>query len=776
MRKSKLLIMPLMAMLLLVGCDNNTSSSSSTSSEPESSVSSSSSSSSTASSSPVVSSEVSSSSSSSSASSEASSSEDSSSSSSSSQTSSDSSSSEEVKVKHTFNVICYSSLGATFIFDKEDGYSTGDTVSYTIKGSYISYQKDSFNNGALIDIAGHKIAFNTEVSGSDLVGSFVMPEVGEKEEVDFIVGTYSAYVSDLTAADKKITIELTDGLVAFTPDTIKEGATFSSFAIYRAKTVALTKVSYKIGNGEFVEVSTQYVSWYQDFASISLSGLSVTDDITIKIEAKEVSAYNVKIVGKEYVTFSSEPSSSYIEGETVSFYYTAISGYSVTCKVTTDDGEDILNQSYYGSNWKFTMPGKDVTITFTATEYPTVTVETDDNITSFKVYTRSGYYSSYSESSDNKVEPGSTFYISAEVKDGYKLGTASIKGDDTQTYTASSQYALNNKIGYQITAPSDGSSFTVVISTIQCGKITITEDSTHFTSVAVKDSENSYTESTFNSYGAGDSFVLVPSVVDGFVLTGATISDGTTSTTVDAQINYSGTSYVKCTMPENGIANVTFTFATSYSVTLDADLQDTTKVRANFDSGTSNYAEGATVKLTLQVQFGYELSKIELAYDDTTTELKIKTNSYGYKYVEFKMPAYNVTLKSTIVEAEKVSVSFSYANNSTKTVSSISISDTNNSFAIEANDVATTIGPVTNTSEIVIGNYINFSVYDSNYYDNTTYTYLENFAVTLTITYTDDTTEIKQATYEYGTYEVSRIEITKTIKSFSLVITDKAAE
>ncbi len=764
MKKSKLFVLPLMAILLLAGCDNNTSSTSSStsSSAPESSASSAQVSSSAASSSTPSS--VSSSSSSSSVSS----SESSSSTSSSESSSSSSSSSEEEKVKHTFNVICYASIDATFTFDKADGYSTGDTVTYTIQG--MASRVDNYNSGALIDIAGHKIAFNVEVSGSDLVGSFIMPEVGDKTEVDFIVGMYDAYTTEATDTDKTVTLDVTDGLVAFLPSSLKQGTNLYSFGLYRSKTMILTKVSYKIGDGDFNEVNITYTSWYQDFTSISLSA-SITDDITIKVEAKEVSAHSLTIVGGEYVTFSQTPSSSYIEGETVSFYYTPISGVSVTCKITTEDGE--IQNSGYSTNVSFTMPGKDVTITFTATAYPTVTIEADNNISSYKIFARNGYY--YNEVTDNKVAPGSEFYVVAVAKEGFKLGTAYFKGAESAAVIASYQNAVS-ATAYSFTAPSDGNDFTIVINAVSCGTITITEDTTHFSEVSVKDSVDSSGESSLNSFGAGDTFVLFPTVNTGFVLTGATISDGTSSEAIkyDAKVKYGGTRYVECKMPENGVANVTFTFATAHTVTLDADLKDETKVRANFESNTSTFAEGDTVKIELSVQFGYELSKIELVNGDITTELTIQS-SYSGKYVEFIMPDGDVSLKSTIVESEKISIDFSYKNESVNRIPELRIYDVNNQFEISKENVATS-EVTTSTNTITVGNKINVSITAFEYDSSGNYSvYLSELDVKLTITYNDNTSKDLAATFSWGFYEINSVEITNNIKSMSLVISDKAA-
>ncbi len=775
MKKSKLFVLPLMAILLLAGCDNNTSSTSSStsSSAPESSASSAQVSSSAASSSTPSS--VSSSSSSSSVSS----SESSSSISSSESSSSSSSSSEEEKVKHTFNTIISPKVfnrGGTYslTFDK-DSYAEGETATYTIIVSNSYYDIETFNENVIIVIGDNKIPFNVKSEdNTTFIGTFVMPKVDDaKESVDLIIGTYSIYKNSTDGEKKTLTFNVCNGLVAIAPSTFEAPSTFYSFSLYRTKTLSLTKISLKIGDNEAEDIDLSYVQWNDNFAEIPVR-LEITQDTVINVEAKEVSAYSLTIVGGDFVTFSSSaaPSATYLEGENVYLSYTPISGYDVTYTI-----EGATNISYSTTTISFVMPSQDVTITFTAIAYPTVSVTTDENISSCKTYVKQ--YSSYIEG--NKAKPGSTIAIIPEVKDGFKLGYAYIKGSESTKYTASSiymgcDYSIGSiyKTGFEITVPSDGNDFEVVISTIKCGTISVTEDTTHFSEVSVKDSVSSSGESSLNSFGAGDTFVLFPTVKDGFVLTGATISDGTDSEAKSYNAgSYNGRSYVECTMPENGVANVTFTFENAYTVSIENESEVQNKVRIEFDSKTSKFAKGSNVKVNLTEQFGYNLTKLELVNGEASNDLIIETTSSG-KYVEFIMPESNVTLKATIEESAKVSVNISYKNNSTQDVGYFTITTEKGGLYLSENPFVSN-KEVDTSAEIVVGNFISFAANDYNAWDDSIQNYVQNFDFKLTITYNDNTTKLITATFEYVRYEISHIEVTDNIKSMSLVISDKAA-
>lgn len=752
MKKSKLCLFSLVVLLGLVGCSNST---------PTSSSSYVASSASTVSSSSISSSSVSSSS---------------------------SSSSSSVAIKHKLvqkiapQLFIRDNMGDSYIEFDKDSYEAGDTVNYTIH-TYGFYQDSTFNDQAIMVVGGHVINFNV-VEGEDdtYTGSFTMPDVDETD-VTFYAAPYSiTYYGSETTESKTITYNLCDGIEAIAPTSFKAGSNLYSIVLHRSKSVSITKATIKIGS-ESADLDISSLNWQNDFVTFSLGSITASDDVTITIEGKEVASHNLTIVGSQYVNYYTNPSSTYMEGETVDFSYGAVNGYNVTCTVT-----GATNTSSYSGRVAFVMPANDVTITFTGTSYSAVTIKADSHITSSKIYVSE--YSSKVEADENKVAAGETFYVVCEVEAGYKLGQAYIEGNESNKVSASSvyfgydssTYSSIYKTAYTFTMPSDGSACTIVIGTTVSGTITLTQDDDHYTLCTVKDSASSYgaTEKSLSDFSAGETFYLFPEVVDGFKLTGATISDGTNSTHVDAKTTYSGTSYIEYTMPDSNIANVTFEFGETHEVEIQNLSEVSSKVRFSFSSG-SYYAVGDTVTVTITEQYGYTLDKVQLSYTlsgdsaATVKDCDIKVNQYNKKYIEFTMVDADVTIIPTISEGTKASVTFAYANNSTKEVSAISIQSTKGSNISLSSYSVSASASDSATNDLYVGDSISCAVRDYYAFSDEADDYITRFVVTLEITYSDGTatSTTNVARGSYNAYETT-VDLTANISGIKLIITDIA--
>ncbi len=765
MKKSKLFVLPLMAILLLAGCDDKTSSSTSSSSNsqtPSSLVSSSSSSTSSSAISPSSSSSSLSSSESTSSSVSSSSSTSSSSayssSSSSTSTSSSSISSEDEQGKHTFNIkiqenAVYGLSKDSFLFDKTS-YKTGDSVNYTILNMASSIS--SFNY-ALINIGGHNIAFNVEASGNDVVGSFTMPEVGEEKEVDFIIGQYSVYTNTEASDSKNISFDLGDGIVAIAPETIKTGSRISGFSLYRSKDIVISKISYKLGEGEYISVDSSLI-WKNNFASIDLS-LEVYDNLTIKIETKVAQKRNLNIVGGEYVNFTSTPSATYLEGETVDLSYNAVDGYNVTYTI-----EGATN-TRGGTSICFNMPTNDVTITFVPTSFPSIIIENNENIESTTIYAKpnstAGYYIE-----TNKANNYSSFYVIPKVKEGYKVTSAYIKGDETnkvtpyeQTFSATSSHASMKLYGFNFYMPSNATeSITIVINTVKLGKISYTEDSTYFNKVNIID--NNGNTSTLDNIGIGETFKIQPSVISGYQLVSALVSDGSDSNLSYSKYDNNGY-YIEATMPNSGICKFTFTFEKTYEIT----LENTNDVYFSCENNNTKHVKDDTVKVGISVINSSKVLK-SVKYNDgeNDVELEIKTNEYNQKYVEFNMPEKNITISATLEDAPKASIKFEVNNYSSYDIDSVSIQNMNSyifSQGISKQDYKET------TAEIEEGGVIIISIGDT----NTT----QRFDVKVTVIYKDKSYKEINANYVHGNYSIENIKVTSDIAIIEIAVYDHAA-
>lgn len=676
---------------------------------------------------------------------------------------------------------------STISFDKES-YASGETVTYTISCANAYYDKAAFNDQAIMVVGGVSIAFNVEADSNDstkFVGSFVMPDVEGDGDVTFYAAPFSIYNNNAESTEKKtLTYNVCDGIVAIAPSSFVSGSYLYSITLYRSKSIMLTKAALKIGT-ESYDLSVSNLQWNNDFVTLSLGSKTASDDVVITIEGKEVTSHSLNIVGEEFITYNTTPSSHYLEGETVDFRFTSKSGYNVTYTIDGAENAATYSQSSYIS---FVMPANDVTITFTGTEYGKITVATNTNVTSSSIYVDGQY--------GNKVEatsaaPGSTFYVLAEATSGYKLGKAYIEGDEENKVSVSdiyfgydsSTYTSIYKSGYTFTMPKDGSSANIIIEVGQAGTITLTADAEHYSGCKVGSSSSlSGATKSLTDFAPGDEFYLFPTVLSGFGLTGASVSDGTNSTEVQAgtaseydysTYSYVTYSYVKCTMPENGVANVTFTFGNMYSVTIDNESGISSQVRFSFANSTTSYAAGNKVTVNISETFGYSLSKLECkgASSETTAELEIKADSYGNKYVEFDMPSENVTLIATVDQSAKTNVKFEYVNDSTSTVSSVTIRSVRGGESLSNYSVAAE-GTGNATYDVVVGDTISVSVSDSNAYDYSTYSL--NFVVTVEISYSDGTeTVTKNAVFNYGNYTVDGIEVTSNLAGVKVTIADK---
>jgi hypothetical protein len=748
MKKSKLCLFSLVVLLGLVGCSNST---------PTSSVVSSAS---TVSSSSISSSSVSSSS---------------------------SSSSSSVAVKHKLvqkiapQLFNRDNMGDSYIEFDKDSYEAGETVNYTIY-TYGFYQESTFNDQAIMVVGGQVIAFNV-VEGEDdtYTGSFTMPDVDETD-VTFYAAPYSIMYGSDTAESKTISYNLCDGIEAIAPTSFKAGSKLYSIVLHRSKSISITKATIKIGS-ESAELDISSLNWQNDFVTFSLGSNTASDDVTLTIEGKEVASHNLTIVGSQYVNYYNNPSSTYMEGETVDFSYGAVNGYNVTCTII-----GATNTSSYSGRVAFVMPANDVTITFTGTSYSAVSIEADSHITSSKIYVAEGY-SSKVEPDENKVGAGETFYVVCEVEAGYKLGQAYIKGNESNKVSASSiywgygtSYSSTYKTAFTFTMPSDGSACTIVIGTTVSGTITLVQDDDHYTSCTVKDSANSYgaTEKSLSDFSAGETFYLFPEIVDGFKLTGATINDGTNSAHVDAKTTYSGTSYIEYTMPDSNIANVTFEFGETHEVEIQNMSEVSSKVRFSFSAG-SYYAVGDTVTVTITEQYGYTLDKVQLSYTlsgdsaATVKDCDIKVNQYNKKYIEFTMVDADVTIIPTITEGTKASVTFAYANNSTKEVGCINIQSTKGSNISLSSYYVSASASDSATKDLYVGDSISCTVRDYDAFSDETDDYITRFVVTLEITYSDGTptctTDVARG--NINSYETI-VALTANITGIKLIITDIA--
>ncbi len=617
-----------------------------------------------------------------------------------------------------------------------------------------------------------------------------MPEV-EGESVDFFAAPYSVYsYSSESTETKTITYNVTDGLVVIGPSSCVVGSNLYSVTLYRSKSISITKATIKIGETTS-DLDVSNLNWQDDFVTFSLGYKSATDNVVITIEGKEVSSHSLTIVGADYITYyNGAPNSKYLEGETVDFSFGFADGYNVSYTI---DGA--TNAASYNANQhiNFVMPGNDVTITFVGTEYGTIEVASNEHITSTKLYSASGSYGSATEMTSTSAAAGSDVYVIPEVESGYVLGKAYIQGDEENKVSPAdislgydSSWNKITKTGYEFTMPSDGSSITIVIETAVGGTITITEDETHYSECVVRASNSiSASVKSLTDFAPGAEFYLFPTTNSGFALTGATVSDGTNSTHSDAQsgsgyVGYNSVTYqyVKCVMPENGIANVTLEFGTTYSVTIENEASLQSQVRFSFDGNATSFAAGDTVKVTISETYGYSLTKLEygVASSSEKTELEIKKDEYSRKYVEFVMPEENVTLTPSITESQKVDVKFEYVNNSSNelgmvkvaAVKGYSASLSTYSCAAGASDSA--------TNSIYVGDTISVSVSDYSAYDSSTYSYTQRFDVKVEVSYSDGTdAQTLDVPFSYGSYSLSTIEVTSNLAGVKLVIADKAA-
>ncbi len=762
MKKSKLCLFSLVVLLGLVGCNNTSNTSSSVTSSAASSVSDTSSN--TPSSTPVSSNTPSS-------------------------TPVTSSSSSSEAIKHTITKKIAPQLFArddvegtsTITFDKES-YLAGETVTYTIVTDEYAwgYNEDVFNKEAIIVVGGEAIPFNVKQNEDvewEYVGSFIMPDVKEKD-VTFYAAPYSIiyYGEETSPALKTITYDVCDGIVAIGPSSFKAGSRLYSITLHRTKSIAITKASLTIGSST-TTLDVSSLNWQNDFVTLSLGSNVANDNVSLKIEGREVQTYKLNIVGTEYVSFyNGNPAGNIMESASIDFSFGFKSGYNVTYTIT-----GATNTSYSPTNRiQFVMPSNDVTITFTGSSYASISVQTVEHVTSSKIYVAEGS----SKVEATSCQAGSSFYVTAELETGYKLGEAYLLGHEDDKVSPnsvywgydSSTYSSIYKDCYTFTMPSDGSPATVVISVVKSGTITLTSDDDHYTSCVVKDSPYSYgaSEKSLSDFAPGDDFYLFPVVKDGFRLTGATISDGTTSNTVTAEYS-SNSYYVKGTMPDNGIANVTFTFGQVYGVSIENESDISNKVRFSFSDYSKQYAEGSNVKINISEVFGFTLNG--LSYKDNngvTVDLEIKTDSYSRKYVEFTMPGYAITLTPSISEATKVSVSLGYKNNSSLTLDMVKVcSSKNSSTSVEGSSVASG-ADVSETKDLYDGDTINCQVRDYDAWSDELEDYAQRFNVIVEVTYSDGNKLTENTTFEYGAYSAS-VALESDIESVIIVITDAAS-
>lgn len=766
MKKSKLCLFSLVVLLGLVGCNNTSNTSSSVTSSAASSVSDTSSN--TPSSTPVSSNTPSSTPISSS-------------------TPVTSSSSSSEAIRHTITKKIAPQLFArdqegtsTIKFDKES-YLAGETVTYTIETDEYAfgYDEDVFNQQAIIVVGGEAIPFNVK-QNEDVewvyVGSFTMPDVKEKD-VTFYAAPYSIiyYGDETSPALKTITYDVCDGIVAIGPSSFSAGSNLYSITLHRTKSIAITKASLTIGSTT-TELNISSLNWQNDFVTLSLGSTLANDNVSIKIEGKEVQTYKLNIVGTDYVSFyNGNPAGDIMEGVSIDFSFGFKSGYNVTYTIT-----GATNTAYSPTNRiQFVMPSNDVTITFTGSSYASISVQNVEHVISSKIYVDEG--------SSNKVEAtscqaGSSFYVTAELETGYKLGEAYLLGHEDDKVSPnsvnwgydSSTYSSIYKDCYTFTMPSDGSPATVVISVVKSGTITLTSDDDHYTSCVVKDSPYSYgsSEKSLSDFAPGDDFYLFPAVKDGFRLTGATISDGTTSSNVTAEYS-SNSYYVKGTMPDNGVANVTFTFGQVYGISIENESDISSKVRFSFSDYSKQFAEGSNVKISISEVFGYTLNG--LSYKDnngTTVALEIKTDSYSRKYVEFTMPGYAITLTPSISEATKVNVTLGYKNNSSWELGMVKVGSTKGSASVSEYYVESG-ADVSEAKDLYDGDTINCQVSDYDAWSDELEDFAQRFNVIVEVTYTDGKVLTKTTTFEYGAYTAD-VALESNIKSVIVVITDAA--
>lgn len=336
-------------------------------------------------------------------------------------------------------------------------------------------------------------------------------------------------------------------------------------------------------------------------------------------------------------------------------------GYSAnTAKMGTTEG---TYDSYYKC-FTFTMPsdGSDATIAITSALNGTVTVDTTANsastyVDSVVISHDTPTASGTTAAEANSFGPGEDIYVVPTLKSdystGYKFGQATMSYTDkegqAQTSTAS---IYTNSYGsyYRFAMPTGGVNVTITFKVVQNGTLHV-DNGTYVESAFVASSyyytTGTSTASDIKDYAPGEKFYLITNAATGYKVTKAVVSDGTTSTDIDATYNSNGNAYFNITMPDSGVCNVTFEGSTAYTVSVDSSVTGATFAIGENQLTSGTYTAGETVQFMVTAENLYTVTAVA-AKDHSDLVITSTTDDYDNVTYSFTMPSYNVVLTATV--------------------------------------------------------------------------------------------------------------------------------
>ena len=561
-----------------------------------------------------------------------------------------------------------SSYVSGFSISEGDEYNVGSRVSYSFNSSYYTTE-----SGAKGSVSSYYVTVNGKTynpysadwenaSSTTYYGSFEMPEENAVIEIVFASTTLAdsgftasfendEYVRCLSIADVTQTYSVNSSIYV---------------VIRKEAGVNITGLSCSTDGGTtFTEIGslsgtyTMYGNTNSDIVYISLYAsayFSAGQNVIFKANyLSNISYYNLEFVNADDIVVSSGSYSSHpMAGDSISIRYSGAEGKYVSgsATVVTDDGTEVSTTANTTSFLSFTMPSKNVTVTFNVNDQLPVDAKQSDTL-STQIIVKTSLYTTESV---NFVTPGQSYYVCALAADGYILDGFDINGtrySDVSTNTSTTYGGPYSYVRYSVPSDATEMKISTVVST---GYVASTDISSECASVT-------FGTGFTSTFSAGDSvsFTVAPTAY-------YSIDDGSVKL---ADENGNNVSISNLQTSSDGVVTGTFTMPAA-NVTLSASFtkKSTRSISVSLEGNASSYVQSLSVQGTT--------SGASLTNTSSSAEFIVGETVSIYVYYSDFSYDYTVCALSGSSKTELVASSVT----STYTYLEYAITDSLDSFAI----------------------------------------------------------------------------------------------
>lgn len=542
---------------------------------------------------------------------------------------------------------------SAFSLNEGDKYKAGSTVEGTITFKYDVAESQIGNIYVHVNDKTYKPTLILEgeaTSSKEAKVSFAMPSANA--EITIAMST-----STISETGFKVTIEDNENCRIFGLSS-EEKYSRVAFVVYKVDGYTVEKIEYK-NEGETTWNNIS-VSFNGNIANGYIN--SLTKNITIRVTGKFVGSKHITYENKDLVK------SSYLDfpeeitvGERVNISYQAITGYSITAKATIN-GVDESSEGYTNyftassGNISFIMPNNEVTITFNVAQNGSITIVSNDKISSTTI--KSSIYSSETITS---IAPNSTFYVFATAIDGYAVTGGKL--NDGQFVSVTEDAYNGNYIVFTMPSTGDASITLETAKVYNVSSTTVEGGTIHFSKT---------------SYGVGQEVTFNVSLTNVFY----SLESVTCQDHPELEITLNGTSG-SFIMPEHDVVLVpSFTKTSGQSINLN--INDAESLAYYNVTGTTSHT-------TLNAS---ALSGEFLVGEDISASVQLKNN--------------NKTVKLVAVEgSEEIEVTCLYSSNTSYSFGNYKIKDTTTGFKIVVSDKTKLTSSIENDTDATLSFTVN---------------------------------------------------------------------